>query len=978
VRTMFERLGRAVYRFRYLVVVAWVAASVAAVVGSPPLSEVGSADPASFLPKEAPSLEAQAALERAFPAQVAAGTATIAFWRESGLTDADRATISATGAWLSGPSAPPAVSDYLTGVVGATSHPELASMLRSADGQLELLGVQLDATAFQPAANAAVAAIRDHLRSAVPPGLAASVTGSVGIGADYIAAIATATDRTTLVTVALVVLVLLLIYRAPLAALVPLLTIGASYLVASGILAQLGQAGWQISSLLGTFVVVIVFGVGTDYTIFLISRFREEVAGTSPDVAVAATISRIGAVLAASAATVIIGLGSMIVGKFGLFQSTGPALAIAIAVVLAAGVTLAPALLSIFGRRLYWPRHDHVAVEGRGFFARLAAVIARRPLVVTAAVLVGLAIPSIGTFGLRQSFDVLADLPANSDAKIGFEVVAAHFDRGRLMPITIVVDGGDGSDLATPASLVRLRAATDRLLATPGVSRVESLVAPVGDGTTPDAFRPSVQLATMADSFAVPKDPVAGLKKLLDPETTTGLRSAAAYVNLLVPAFPDVAGSKALAAARADLARMPVAISDLRAAAQVSNQLAQIWLLSMGATQGHSLDAEAIGTIASYFTDLVAAYPEVASEPAFSDLAAAFASTTAPPDPARLAADIERLVTLFSSRPDALLFPTAASPSSSTGALRGEIAAISARLPVELRGLSETFAARTDDLLVPAGLEGAAGAAVAQALAAFVSDDRTVTRINVVTAEGPYSAAAFDTFGRVRAVAEEDSAAYGAGGRVRVGGQTAIQADLKATINDDFLRVASLTVLGVLLVLIVLLRSVLAPIYLVGTVLLSYLCTLGLMTTLFQKVLGHDGINNFLPLIVFVLLVALGSDYNIFLMARVREEAELRGTSAGILAASARTGAVITSAGIILAGTFLAMIASPLTVLYQAGAMVAVGVLIDTFIVRTLLVPAITTLLGDAAWWPFGRRPAGRAGRSRPSPSSANPVAGPS
>jgi RND superfamily putative drug exporter len=190
------------------------------------------------------------------------------------------------------------------------------------------------------------------------------------------------------------------------------------------------------------------------------------------------------------------------------------------------------------------------------------------------------------------------------------------------------------------------------------------------------------------------------------------------------------------------------------------------------------------------------------------------------------------------------------------------------------------------------------------------------------------------------------------------------------------MRVATLTVVGVFLVLVLLLRSVVAPVYLVGTVLLSYVCTLGLMSTVFEQVLGHDGINDFLPLIVFVLLVALGSDYNIFLMSRVREEAEARGTSAGILAASARTGAVITSAGVILAGTFLAMVASPLTVLFQAGAMVAVGVLIDTFVVRTLLVPAITTLLGDAAWWPFGRRPAGTAGH-RTSPGSATPAARP-
>ena len=884
---MFELLGRAVYRLRYLVVLAWVAASVAAVAGAPSLTDIGSADPASFLPKEAASLEAQAALERAFPTQVAAGSATIAFWREGGLTEADRSTIDEAAAWLADPAAPAALSELVTGVIGTTAHPELAAMLRSADGELELLQVQLDATAFQPAANAAVEAMREHLRTTVPSDLGVSVTGSVGIGADYIEAIATATDRTTLVTIGLVVLVLLLICRAPLAALVPLLTIGASYLVASGILALLGQAGWQISSLLGTFVVVIVFGVGTDYTIFLISRFREEVAGSSRDAAVTATVSRIGAVLAASAATVVIGLGSMIVGKFGLFQTTGPALAIAIVVTLVAGLTLAPALLAIFGRYLFWPRHDSDAAEAdRGFFAGLARLIARRPLMVTVVVLLALALPALGMGGLRQSFDVLADLPDDSDSKVGFEVVADHFDRGRLMPMTIVVDGGSGSDLSTPASLGRLRATTDRLLATEGVSRVESLVAPSGDGTTPDAFRPSVQLAAIAVSLAVPSDPAASLQKLLDPETVVGLRAASTYLELLAPAYPAVATSEAYAAARADLARMPEVIEEVRTA---------------------------------------------------------LGSGSAPP-----------------------------------AALQAEIAAMAARLPAALEGLSDTFAQRADDVFIPVGVGGDAGAAVEQALAAFVSEDRTVTRINAVTAEGPYSAEAFETYERVGAVMSEDAAAFGPGAIVRVGGQTAIQADLQATINDDFMRVASLTVLGVLLVLVVLLRSVVAPIYLVGTVLLSYLCTLGLMTTFFEQLLGHEGINDFLPLIVFVLLVALGSDYNIFLMSRVREEAEIRGTSAGILAASARTGAVITSAGVILAGTFLAMVASPLTILFQAGAIVAVGVLIDTFVVRTLLVPAITTLLGDAAWWPFGRRPAGRAGRSTPSPGTPTPAARPS
>ena len=955
---MFERLGRAVYRRRYLVAVAWIVASVAAVTLAPSLAEVGSADQAAFLPKSAEAMVAQDALDRAFPDEASAGTATIAFFRTGGLTDADRDTISRTAAWLTGSSAPPVLSRLVTGVVGVAGHPELETILRSADGELEMLQVRLSVAAFQPEANVAIVAIREHLRETDLGGLGASVTGSVGIGADYISAIVTATDRTTFVTVVLVVVVLLLIYRAPLAALVPLLTIGASYLVASGVLALLAQAGWQISSLLGTFVVVLVFGVGTDYTIFLVSRFREEVSGTSWDAAVTATVGRIGAVIAASAATVVIGLGSMVAGQFGMFQTTGPALAIAILVTLAAGLTLTPALLAIFGHYLFWPRHERDATAAdRGLFARLAGLISRRPRAVAIVVFVALAIPALGATGLRQDFDVLADLPDDSDAKSGFEVVAAHFDQGRLLPMTVVVDAGAGTDLTTPASLARLRAMADRLTALEGIAGIQGVIAPSGDGTTPEAFRPSVQLATMADNLDVPRDPVNGLKKLLDPDTAAGLRSGSAYVEALRPAYPDLAGSAPFASAAADLVRMPDAIDELRTAARVSTQLERIaGLLSMAAAAGAPLDAAAIDQLSGYLATLVATYPEVAADAAYRDAAAALVSSSEPPDAGRLAADAAALAAVFATRPDALLFPAGVSPTDATSTLRDEIGALSARLPGALRSLSASFAARGDNLFIPVGLGEDEGASVDQALAAYLSPDRTITRIYAISADDPYSAASFETVDRVRRAVAGDGAGFGAGAHVLVGGQTAAQVDLRTTISDDFVRVAGLTILGVFLVLVVLLRSVVAPLYLVGTVLLSYLCTLGLTSTFFERVLGQGGVNNFLPLMVFVLLVAIGSDYNIFLMSRVREESDARGTSAGIRAASARTGAVITSAGVILAGTFLAMVLSPLRVLFQAGVIVAVGVLIDTFIVRSLLVPAITTILGDAAWWPLGRR----------------------
>jgi len=226
----------------------------------------------------------------------------------------------------------------------------------------------------------------------------------------------------------------------------------------------------------------------------------------------------------------------------------------------------------------------------------------------------------------------------------------------------------------------------------------------------------------------------------------------------------------------------------------------------------------------------------------------------------------------------------------------------------------------------------------------------------VVLAEDPYGNEAIEVIPDLRRVLSGESAAYGPGARILTGGLTAAYADIQQTMSEDFWRVAAITVAGVLVVLIVLLRAVVAPLYLVATVLLSWMASMGLAALLFQDILGHSGVSYFLSLIVFVLLVALGSDYNIFLMSRVREESDRVGVHDGIRVASARTGSVITSAGVILAGTFAAMAVAPLRMMLQIGVTVALGVLIDTFVVRSMLVPAITALFGKWAWWPWHRR----------------------
>ncbi|WP_083753147.1 MMPL family transporter [Actinosynnema sp. ALI-1.44] len=193
------------------------------------------------------------------------------------------------------------------------------------------------------------------------------------------------------------------------------------------------------------------------------------------------------------------------------------------------------------------------------------------------------------------------------------------------------------------------------------------------------------------------------------------------------------------------------------------------------------------------------------------------------------------------------------------------------------------------------------------------------------------------------------------GANALVGGHSAILIDVAESNLDDAKVVIPLVLLTILIVLMVLLRAVVAPLVLIATVVISFATTLGLSAVVFQELFGFAGVDATLPLQAFVFLVALGVDYNIFLMGRAQEEARGIGTTAGMRKALAATGGVITSAGVVLAATFAVLVSLPLVAWVQIGFVVALGVVIDTVVVRTVLVPATTMDLGDRAWWPGNR-----------------------
>jgi putative drug exporter of the RND superfamily len=231
-------------------------------------------------------------------------------------------------------------------------------------------------------------------------------------------------------------------------------------------------------------------------------------------------------------------------------------------------------------------------------------------------------------------------------------------------------------------------------------------------------------------------------------------------------------------------------------------------------------------------------------------------------------------------------------------------------------------------------------------------------KLEVTLDEDPYSTAGFDLIPGIR-----DAARGVAGDAVLVGGPTAEEYDLRQSAARDNRLVVPIALVVVFLILAALLRAITAPLVLIGTVIVSYFAALGIGAFFFENVFDFPGMGPDLPLFAFVFLVALGIDYNIFLMARVREEAIVRGTRDGTVRGLAVTGAVITSAGLVLAGTFSTLAVLPLVFLTEIGFVIAVGVLIDTFLVRSLLVPALVLEIGDRVWWPSAL--AHLAGRGR-------------
>ncbi|WP_082934538.1 RND family transporter [Mycolicibacterium mucogenicum] len=905
------------------IIVFWALLAVITNTFVPQIERVAEELAGPMVPTYAPSQVAMLTIGKEFHESTSTSLTMLVLEADRGLTEQDRDYYAGLVHTLK------ADSTHVQYVMDTWGKPITAAGAQSLDGKAAYVLLRLAGDIGQMEANNSVNAVRQIVKNSNPPaGLKVYVSGAAPLAADTVLIANSSLNNITIATMFLIIFMLLLVYRSVVTMLVPFFGVILLMLSVKGVISAFGHYGFiPLSSFATNMVISLTLGAGTDYGIFLIGRYHEaRLAGESREDAYYTAYKGVSHVIVGSGLTIAGACACLTFARLNYFHTMGPAVAVSMLITIAGALTIGPALLSVgslFG--LFDPKQ---AVKAK-LYRRIGTAVVRwpKPILVASVAVVSVGAVFVPTY--RVSYDDRTYQPSDAPANQGFQAADRHFPKSKLFSEMLMVQADH--DMRNSADFISLDRVAKALIRLPGVAMVQSITRPMGR---------ALEHASIPYLF-----------------TTQGSGNG--------QQLPFTQHNNENTAKQAEITRHSIEV--LKKTADLTQTLADELhntVLTMEDMERVTNDMrDAVANLDDFMRPIRAYFYW---EPHCFDIPVcwSFRSLFDVIDKVdNLAADIGNAVgslqVVDSLMPQmvSLLRQTV----SDNQALLALIVNNYGPTDIQNRNTDQTFddminvgndfdMSRSDDFFyIPH--EAFDNDDIKTGMALMMSPDGHAARFIVThegNAMGPEGIEHVEQFPDAIKIALKETSL--AGSKIYIGGSGSNNKDIQLYAKNDLMIAAIAAFVLIFLIMMIITRSLVAALVIPGTVAFSYAGAFGLSVLIWQHLIGLPLHWLILPL-TFIVLVAVGSDYNLLLVARLKEEIHA-GLNTGLIRALGSTGGVVTSAGLVFAFTMLAMLSSDLRTIGQMGSTVCIGLLLDTLVVRSFIVPCLVRLLGPWFWWP--------------------------
>ena len=938
--------ARSVHKFALLIVLAWIGLVVALSVFVPSLDIVGKAHTVSMSPKEAASMQAMKRVGQVFNEFDTDSAIMIVLEGDKPLGDDAHHFYDQLIRKLE------ADKNHVEHVQDFWGDPLTAAGAQSNDGKAAYVQVYLVGNQGESKANDSVKAVRQIVDSASPPpGVKAYVTGAAALTADQSAAGERGVIKVTIITFIVIIVMLLWVYRSIVTVFITLLMVVFELFAARQVVAFLAYNNIiGLSTFAVNLLVLMAIAAGTDYAIFVLGRYQEARShGEDREQAFYTMFHGTAHVVLGSGLTIAGAMYCLSFTRLPYFQTLGVPCAVGMLVAVFAALTLGPAVLTVGSRfGLFDPKRR---MRTRGW-RRVGTAIVRWPGPILA---VSVAIALIGLLalpGYKTNYDNRKYLPAYTKANVGYDAAERHFPNARMNPELLLIE--TDHDMRNPAGMLVLDRIARFVFHIQGVARVQAITRPLGTPIehTSIPFQISMQNTTQVENQQYMHQRMADMLKQADAmqqsidtmqrmyNITSQMAAVTHHMDGLTHEMLDVTNTL-----RDNIANFDDFWRPIRAYFYWEKHCFDIpicWSLRsiFDGLDGLDQISEKFTALSGDIAQLDALMPQMLAQ--------------MPPMIATMTTMKQMMLTMHSSMSS--LYDQMDVMSQNSTAM----------------GQAYDAAKNDDSFYIPP--EVFDNPDFKRGLKMFLSPDGHAARF-IISHEGdPATPEGISHVDPIRNAAKE--AIKGTpveGAKIWLGGTAAVYKDMRDGSKYDLMIAGISAACLILIIMLIITRSLVAAITIVGTVLISLGASFGLSVLVWQDIMGFE-LHWMVLAMSVILLLAVGSDYNLLLVSRFKEEIHA-GIKTGIIRSMAGTGAVVTSAGLVFAATMASFVFSPLVVMGQVGTTIGLGLLFDTLIVRSFMMPSVAALMGRWFWWPtrvrtrpasqllrpFGPRPVVRA-----------------